>query len=290
MDADQSEVDEAQLGSDPAEAVAESQPTAQHALLNDPDSVLLVSTMKSGTHWLRYLFANYVKLLTSKEPDAVTPVVYGGLQNRFSPTDRRMAIRGETPIKRGDVYPFHGLSNVMWQHVDNDLLGYDGRIVYIYRNPLDYLVSRYHYDKLLWKSEGRACETVADTMPYSLRWYGEGLKFMLEMASKRQMIVITYENLKAATFETMSIVWASLGVPVNEALLRKAIEFSSADQVRKEEQERGAPIVGSTTEGRFVRNSSVGQWRNHFTEEDIDQANMILREYGMNLEQFRLEI
>ena len=51
--------------------------------LNEPKSVLLVSTMKSGTHWLRYLFANYVKLLNAPNPDEVRPVVYDGLQSRF---------------------------------------------------------------------------------------------------------------------------------------------------------------------------------------------------------------
>lgn len=258
--------------------------------LNEGGSVLLVSTMKSGTHWLRYLMANYIKLMSAEDWEAEPAATYEALQAQYSPTDRRLAVKNHALFKRGNVFPFHGIQNMMWQHVDPNLADYKGRIVYISRNPLDYLVSRYFYDKDLWESEGRDVSSVVATMPYSLRWYAQGLAYMRELSQKRRIISITYEDLKAAPVESMAIVWRSLGVAVNHNVLSRAVQLSDAKQVRQEEDRRGKPIVGSTTEGNFVRNSGVGQWKEHFGADDLEQADAILQEFGLRLPQFRLEV
>lgn len=260
--------------------------TSVARFLNDPRSVTLVSTMKSGTHWLRYLFANYVRIMSSDVPKETEPVKYEALQHRYSPTDRRLAFSDASKFKVSKDCPFHGISNFMWQHVDRNLLDYPGQVVFVHRNPLDYLISRYHYDKDLWEKEGRDVSSPEATIPWSIRWYVENLALMRDVARQRPIISVSYEDLKANTFVAMSIVWRSLGVPVNRHKLARAIDYSSADRVRQEEEARGRPIVGSTTTGRFVRDSSVGQWKGQISEQGIRQIDKILREHNFNLAQF----
>ncbi|MEM9739271.1 MAG: sulfotransferase domain-containing protein [Pseudomonadota bacterium] len=274
--------------SHPNESVFDDFPGVREAL-NEPNSVLLVSTMKSGTHWMRYLFANYIKILSTPNPANIGPVKYEGLQGRYSPTDRRAAMRDPSHFNRSKGFPFHSISNLMWQHVNEDLFEYQGKIVFIYRNPLDYLISRYHYDKELWASEGRDVSSPEATIDWSIRWYAQNLSLMREIQRQNDVVSVTYEDLKLNTFVAMSIVLRFLGIPTNMKKLRRAIRFSSAEKVKKEEDERGRPIVGSTTEGRFVRDASVGQWKGKISDGGIDRVDGILREHGFNLRQFVTE-
>jgi hypothetical protein len=256
--------------------------------LNSPASICLVTVMKSGTHWARYLLANYLKIMV-RGPDC-SRATYEELQSVFSPNDRRLCLRTKTEPVRSPLYPVFGYQDVMWQHVSEDLSEYRGRIVFLFRNPLDYLISRYHYDKALWQSEGRDVSSPAATMEWSLRWYAESLTFMLKLIrQKRDAVVLTYENLKQAPEVSLEILLRSLGIPVRRDALQLAVERSDAKKVAAEEVERGRAIVGPTTSGYFVRDSGVGQWRNHLTEDDLSRAEKILGGYGLRLAQFQIQ-
>jgi hypothetical protein len=268
--------------------------TSREALLDDTDTVCLVSTMKSGTHWLRYIFANYMNLHVKGFPahgGDLLPVSYNALQSVFSPVDRRLWLRdSELPVvPRKEVYPFHGVKNVYWQHVDQNLSTYQGLMVYIYRNPLDYAVSRYFYDRKLWAEEGRDVTSVASTLRWSLRWYGEGFRFMRRLSrDSRRVLSITYEELKTSPVEVLGPVFRWVGFPYHVPSLVRAIELSDAKVVREEERRRGKAIVGPTETGFFVRDGSVGQWQQHLSDRDVDLAEKILGEYGIKLANFTL--
>jgi hypothetical protein len=269
---------------------------ARMAALDDARTICLVSIMKSGTHWLRYLFANYINLQIKgfgAHGVEVPPVTYNGLQSLYSPIDRRLWLRDpKLPVvPRREVYPFHGVRNVYWQHVDRNLTDYGGKMVYIYRNPLDYAVSRYFYDRKLWAEEGRDVSSVGATLRWSLQWYGEGLQFMRGLSKDSgRVLSITYEELKASPFVGLGPIFRWVGFPYHEKTLIRAIELSDARVVRKEEQERGSAIVGPTTTGFFVRDSSVGQWRQHLGEEDLELAEKILAKFDIRLTQFTLAL
>lgn len=258
-----------------------------HPSLNDASTVCIASVMKSGTHWMRYLFANYQKLLTLDRIDDAGAVTYDQLQSIYSPTDRRLCIRQGQEAKSSRIYPMHGIKSVFWQHVDQNLATYEGRIVFIYRNPLDYAVSRYFYDKARWEAEGRDVSSVSATIAWSVEWYARGIRVMFDMMKTNPRILpVTYEELKMAPVAVMGIVFRWAGFPHNPVKLRKAVELSDASNVRKEEETRQKPIVGPTSEGYFVRDSSVGQWRKHLSDDDVRRAASILSRQGLRLENF----
>lgn len=254
--------------------------------LNDPASLCIVSIMKSGTHWMRYLFANYQNLLLDEKVRFPQPVVYERLQDIFSPTDRREAIRKGHGPHKSRIYPMHGLSNVFWQHVDANLEPYEGKIVFIHRNPLDYAVSRYFYDKELWARDGRDVSSIAATVEWSVDWYGRGMRTMADLqAQGLRVLPISYEELKMCPQAVLGPVFRWVGLPFNKAKLDQAIALSDAKQVRKEEEQRQAPILGAKGT-HFVRDASVGQWKKHLSDETVKRVGEILGKHNFKLENF----
>src|SRR5690606_35848379 len=125
---------------------------------------------------------------------------------------------------------------------------FNGKMVFIYRNPLDCAVSRYFYDKQRWADQGRDVSTIGATMRWSIEWYARSMRTMLDLMKVNPKIVsVTYEELKLCPLSALGNVFRWVGLPYHADKLARAIEISDAKHVRKEEEQRKEPIVGPTT-------------------------------------------
>ena len=256
--------------------------------LDGPETACVVSVMKSGTHWMRFLLANYLHLMNGGDPNA--GVTYEDLQSRYSPNDRRRVLRGDAAVVKSPLFPVFGTTDLLWQHVDKNLASYQGTVIFLFRNPLDVVVSRYFYDRDNWNAEGLACSSPADSISWSVKWYAESLVAMrnLHPPAVRRMISVAYEDLAQSPATVLGIVVRSLGWPENRDRIMGAVNLSSRERIRRLEDDRGAPLLGSASLNHFVRDGSVGQWRKYLNEEDVSRVDSILREHGMLLGNFNL--
>ncbi|MBT5554649.1 MAG: hypothetical protein HOJ85_12885, partial [Ilumatobacter sp.] len=51
---------------------------------------------------------------------------------------------------------------------------------------------------------------------------------------------------------------------------------------REDETEQGWTMVGRLDRGTFVRDGSVGQWTEHFTNADVDEVRRVLEACGVD--------
>lgn len=253
--------------------------------LNHKRTVILCTLHKSGTHWTRYLFANYMQLLAGVSD---VPISYKRMQRRVG-NNRVYINRGRKSWSKPARFVRQaGLRDFVWQHFEDDLDTARGPIILQYRNPLDALISRFHYDCDRWKAAGRNVNHPRECL-FAVEEFAAKYARMRAVSKKRtNAIMVSYERLKQApeaVFETMV---SFAGLPIMTKLIERAVLFSSAENVRQEEIERGRAIVSPTTTGYFVRDGSIGQWRSVLNAEDLSDIESILSRHGVSLEEFQV--
>ena len=259
-------------------------------VLNSQNSICLASIQKSGTHWFRYLFANYYQILDGKSD---RPITYNEMQYSLFPNNREYIREG----KRKYVKPNHelykyGFDDFYWQHRMHDFDDFEGKIIFLYRNPLDYLVSRYFYAESLYQKYQDPSDVI-----FILKQYAEYYAYMKQFCqTNQQSIMVAYEELRKSTSEVFAIVLRWLGLPVYYDFVQKAVAFADLRVIQYEEKKRGKPIVGgtkpmagSTKDGNFVRDGSIGQFKKYLKDRHIEEAAEILDKYDIKLNEFILK-
>jgi hypothetical protein len=90
---------------------------------------------------------------------------------------------------------------------------------------------------------------------------------------------ISYEYLFNQKIDAFKDLLEFLSLPVNINDINTAIEFSSINAVKKQEQERGVAIHHNTPDfkGSFVRDGSTQQYQTVFSKEDLDRVKIKLQ-------------
>jgi len=160
-----------------------------------------------------------------------------------------------------------------------------GKTILIYRNPLDYLISWYHYRYKKRASDVTLEECIRDWLP---RWIDRYLRIR-ELRDRQNVLAIAYEELVSYPDEIFSRILQWLDIPVRADAVQRALQFSSIEALRKEEKEHG-PIQGiSTFEGSFIRSGRVGNWRKNIGPELLRSVIEELRKHDIEISEFILE-
>jgi hypothetical protein len=84
-------------------------------------------------------------------------------------------------------------------------------------------------------------------------------------AHRGPKVMVRYEDLRADTLGTMRRIYSTLGVPVDERELARAVEKHSWENIP--EKKKGG--------GKFYRKATPGGWREDLTPKQIKQVERI---------------
>lgn len=257
--------------------------------LNDDSkagSILLASYPKSGNTYLRFIFANIISI---KELDG--QVVDYHLLDEMLPTDLF-----EADLK--EPWEYRTLPCILKTHRSyRDVFEPLGAI-YLYRNPLDVMVSNYHYFKNRsapppYASTGTTQDV--DRSPFTgtptnyLREHIQGWCQHFRSWYNVADVRVSYEELKASPTSTARRILRDLEIAVERDVLEQAVERSAFERVKELERDRGTSKKMANLEGEFARSGKIGQWTSYFDEDDVDVARECMKEYGLMLSDFTLE-
>ena len=255
------------------------------------NAVLTNSIPKSGTNKFRILLANYVyKFYVDRNFD----VTYGFMDKnifRFSREDYLQTTIGtyRAPDKFREIFDKAPFSDSFHSHTTRFLEYSRGKIIFIYRNPLDYLVSYYFNQYEYRHRPGANIHSISDVIEPALDGYIVQLKQMREIAKKKPVLTITYEQMIREPNSTFQIVLEWLNLPIDIEILEDAIRASDISVVRKEEEASGPIHSVEGFSGFFTRSGEIGQWKKHLSKEDVDKVYGMLAKNDLNICQFRTE-
>ncbi len=241
--------------------------------------VWLASYPKSGNTWLRAFLGNY--LFKREEPLSLNDLKR--VSSGDAPAAAYRDIAGRPP------QGLHGLAlmqvrtkylhriatqadisfvkthsaNVRIQNVPLIPPQFTRMAIYVVRNPLDMLVSFADHFAMSFERAAEAIATKTNGVPPNQKVLGQYLGTWSDhvkgwtRAKDIRVHTVRYEDMQSDPEQAFSRVIKAMGVPVDDAALRQAIEFSSFETLKRLESETGFDEKGAAQE-RFFREGRTG--------------------------------
>ncbi|KAL6555535.1 hypothetical protein OROHE_007207 [Orobanche hederae] len=260
----------------------------------EPTDILLASYPKSGTTWLKALIIAIANNqycmqidhpLLNANPHELIPYLESYAAN--NPTDPRPR------TFTSESEPSNSLMNthIPYTALPASVTASGCRIVYVFRNPKDVLVSYWHFGNKL-KPEGMALVSLEDAFEQFRRGasaYGSYWDHVLgywkaSVDFPGRVLFLSYEELKKEALCQTRRLSEFLGHPLDEVMVKKVVDFCSFEKlsnldVNKSGSQPGGfgsfPVIGNEI---FFRKGQVGDYKNHLTREMMDKMDEITKE------------
>jgi hypothetical protein len=148
------------------------------------------------------------------------------------------------------------------------------RVIYIIRDPRDVACSQYHYHRKLEKIDDNSPIDrfisrflAGQTCPHG-SWRQNVVTWLSTRENDSSFLLLRYEDMLADTARELQKVATFLGLNATAEQIARAVERSSAGQMRKMEQAQSDKcdlIKDSRKDLSFVRAASSGGWRSELS-------------------------
>ena len=260
--------------------------------------LILATITKSGTHYMRFLIANYIKHLRNRQDD---PVAAREIDVLFPNGWHHAYLGGHSYKSPTPLLRLIGLHDIPRSHIPfQRLLWNNSRVLHVYRNPLDYAVSLYMYKYEYYEHLSGTMSGPVEVLDAHLDEYVEMyLSFRkTEKKDNTSLLSIAYEDLIRYPEVSLATVLRWLGFEPVPAVVDKAVQFSSehltalvgAGEIW---QRNGTvpvnPKLISDFTNKLIEKGSVGSWKDYFEKPDIRRIEKRLDGFGINLYDFILD-
>lgn len=245
--------------------------------------ILLSGFVKSGNTWARFVIFNYFNILKNNAGRTLTYDELEAIDCRIINDDPSSVGRFE-PVEPGFPVFYH--THVPYRKIYD----YFDKVLYVYRNPLDVALSSYHF----WRNREMPFEwalpalreRLLDVDFYVLHGIYPWIQYHKTTIGKSD-VVLCYEKMRADPYGEFSNAFRLLGFDLDEAVLRKSIQMSSFENVRKMGRECNQLYGMGPPEGfkgEFTRSGESRQYVRELKPETTETARRILRRYGIDLD------
>jgi hypothetical protein len=224
-----------------------------------PDDVFLTSYPRSGNTWTRFLVGN---LVYQNEPVTFLTV------ERLVPDMYKSSDRVLRNLPRPRIVKSHECFDPRYR-----------KVIYIVRDPRDVAVSNYHWElKLRSVRDGFPIEDFVprwmepEFWPRIGSWGDHVTSWLSTRQGKKGFLLLRYEDLKKDPQRALAQVAEFLGIEPSRERLNRAVELSSADNMRKLEKQESAQWVATTLTRQdkpFVRSATSGGWKAVLPEQTV---------------------
>jgi len=186
--------------------------------------------------------------------------------------------------RRPSVLPFHGLkthtANLTAFGAPAFELRPEDRIIYLARHPLDVALSNADYNnhdldtsiELMCRSGTCVAAGTLGSVEARGSWT-ENVTGWLN-ATACPVLLLRYEDLSADTETMLRKMLGFIGLPIDEARLKRAVELADFSRLQRQERETGfQEAPANTRSGRFFREGRSGQWRTEMSPGQIERLS-----------------
>jgi estrone sulfotransferase len=211
-----------------------------------PDDQYLVSYPRSGNTWMRTMLSVLVNPAAEGNPDFTRQNIPG---ISISNSKKINALSSPRLIK-----------SHTWFREEIP------RALYLVRDGRDVLISLYHYYITRDKKDLSFSAFYQEYLngKYGQLWHENVESWLIngrELLGEN-LLVITFEQLKADTFQTLTRSAEFLNLQISSSEVEKALEISNINKMRKIEMERRGPI--ENINASFYRGGKTGEWVSYF--------------------------
>ena len=166
--------------------------------------------------------------------------------------------------------------------------------IYIIRNPLDVTLSLANHvgftidktiEKLICNPKGRVGHRKNSAYHQFYQPLGNWSMHVASWLERPNFPVhfVQYEDLKAQPFETFKAAVVAMDLEVTDEQIKKAIEATEFEKLKKQEEERGF-VERHIPTAPFFHKGQVGRWKEELTAEQIEKIRAVnehmMRRFG----------
>ena len=229
--------------------------------------ILLTGYPKSGNTWVRFVIFNYFNILNNNADITLT-------FKQLNKTQVHTLTDGfDKPFEEG--YPIFYRCHDSYRRV----FDFFDKIIYVWRNPLDTLISYYYYSKNRINPfqhfpiyRHKQLQDINTFVKYTI----DSWIYFHKNTVGRCNIVLKYEEMMKHPFNVFKDMFSDIGFDVDVDILKRSILLSDFRNIRKMEDVHGcAGFNGekSRLTGSFVRSGKTNQYKYELKTETIDKIN-----------------
>lgn len=259
-----------------------------------PNDVLLASSMKTGSTWLKAICVCIMQGNKEEEEDLLVK------NNPHFQVPTIEAMKYNTKALAHDLYTmpsprlFH--THLPYRVLLDSFKNSDNcKIIYITRNPKDTLISMWHFINYSHKrlENPSPLEEAVESFCNGVHLYGPFFEHVLEYweESKKmpqKILFLKYENLKMDPKKELKKIALFLGKPFrNEEDLEIVLNKCSLERLKNLEVNKSGSLFYGIPTNSYFRKGIIGDWKNHMTpkmEERLDKLTSLkLQGSGLQL-------
>ncbi|PIN21572.1 Sulfotransferase [Handroanthus impetiginosus] len=247
------------------------------------DDILLASTIKTGTTWLKSLSLcitqnrqnhKHNDILTTENPHFHVPTI-------------ESMIYSTKPTKI-DIYDASS-PRLLHTHLPYSVLPVSVKesqckIVYIARNPKDTIISMWHFFNSIFRpnQDPFPLEKAVDCFCSGVHQYGSFFEHVVEYwleSQKRpeKMLFLKYEEMKRDPKGEVSKIAEFLGRPFGDGEVDEILWRCSLDRLKNLEVNKNGSILYNVPNSSYFRKGEVGDWKKYLTPEMEERINQTSR-------------
>nr|XP_043637379.1 flavonol 3-sulfotransferase-like [Erigeron canadensis] len=266
---------------------------AQKTFKAKPNNLFLCSCPKTGTTWLKALAFSILTRETFNASNTTHPLLTTMPHDCVPFLEQDLKKIQDNQIKNSDALQLVA-THLPYASLPQTILASNCKIVYIYRNVKDVIVSNFHFIKEAFKipkeeasfedALGEYCQGISLSGPYWDHILGY---WRASMERPETVLFLKYEDMKSDTTSNVKRLAGFLGYPFsiqeeNAGVVDNIVKLCSFEnlsnlEVNKSGKHRSEE--GYEIENRiFFRKAKDGDWENYFTYEMKEKIDKLVEE------------
>ncbi|PIA50536.1 hypothetical protein AQUCO_01200005v1 [Aquilegia coerulea] len=244
------------------------------------DDIIIASSLKSGTTWLKSLVPCIINCPQGDDDDPLT---------KYHPHRVVNTLEARVFLDNLDISTlpspriFH--THLPYNSLPDSIKISNCKIVYIARNAKDAFVSLWHFmNKLRTQEQGPfSIDKAFESFCNGVQLFGPSLDHVLEYWNKslvfsNKILFLKYEELKRNPKEQVLKLASFLGKSfANDEELDNVLWRSSFERLKNLDVNKSGNINLGFTNSSFFRLGTTGDWKNYFTQEMQERLDQIIR-------------
>ncbi|XP_060182926.1 cytosolic sulfotransferase 12-like [Lycium barbarum] len=261
----------------------------QHNFQSQESDILLVTSPKSGTIWLKAMVFTLINrmqypvlsqehpLLTSNPHDLVPFLELEYAQEKY-PIPQK-----DSSLTSPRLYSTH----LPYVSLPESVKNTKSKIIYMCRNPRDIFVSLWHYISKLRSQESEmipfdeAFHMFSNGFTMAGPFWDHVLSYWEKSCEMPQKVLfLKYEEVKEQPLSHLRRLAEFLDCPFSleeeeRGLVDEIIKLCSFDNLSNLEVNKSGKTLFGNDNGVFFRKGEAGDWKNHLTDEMVHRLNQI---------------
>ncbi|KAF5763986.1 putative steroid sulfotransferase [Helianthus annuus] len=261
----------------------------KHFQAQDTD-ILLVTTPKSGTTWLKAILFSLVNRTRFQQTEGDHPLLSNSPHALVPFLELKLYVDGETPDLSSFASPRLFSTHLPYISLPKSVQDSKCKLVYLCRNPKDTFISLWAFTNKLKLQEIRTnsieevfekfCEGISLCGPFwdhVLGYWKESLK------NPEKIYFLTYEEMKEQPDLHLRKLADFLGCPFSskeeeERVVDAILDICSFDKLSNLKVNKEGKLPSGESNNAYFRNGQVGDWKNYLTAEMAQRLEKICEE------------